>query len=80
MMLLTLVAGSRLTLNDPRHEDGTRRDELFEEAVAAAMRGILPSLSPDHLSLISGPSIFAQPHNTPPPTLTPSINSSTMSW
>lgn len=37
MMLLTLVAGSRFTSNDPRHENGTRRDEEFEDAVAAAM-------------------------------------------
>jgi hypothetical protein len=37
MMLLTLVAGSRFTLRDLRHEDGTRKDEKFEGAVAAVM-------------------------------------------
>jgi hypothetical protein len=40
MMILTLVAGSRLTQNDPSHQDGTRRDEEFEDAVAAVMKSL----------------------------------------
>lgn len=37
MMVLTLVAGARLTEQDPRHQEGTRRDEEFEAALAAVM-------------------------------------------
>ena len=37
MMVLTLMAGARLTKQDPRHQDGTRRDEEFEAALAAVM-------------------------------------------
>lgn len=37
MMILCLVAGARLTKRDPRHQGGTRRDNVFEEATAAVM-------------------------------------------
>lgn len=37
MAILSLVAGSRLSGRDPRHQGGTRRDVVFEEAVAAVL-------------------------------------------
>ena len=40
MMILTLAAGSRLSQKDPNHQDGTRRDEGFEAAVAAVMASL----------------------------------------